>query len=72
MLADSNFAFFDESTCNAWSTSLALCLTLTERLCLREAQSEKDDQDGWAGTKPEEWPPTVRCGVNKSSSESRG
>jgi len=35
-----------------------------------QAESKDNDEDGRASTEPEEWTPSVRCGVHKTSCES--
>jgi hypothetical protein len=65
------FSFFDEYFGGVgffFADSLALEICV----CLGEAETEYDDQDGWAGAEPEQWSPAVADGVDECAREDSG
>ena len=46
--------------------------TVAERLGLRQAEAEEDDQDRGPGAEPEKRPPAVRGGVDEPARKGRG
>ena len=69
MTSQSDFALADEDLRDV-GIGIAHGLAVTIRLSLRQAEAENYDEDGWPGTKPIQWPPTVASGIDECSSES--
>lgn len=61
-------AFLEECICDVLSC-FADSLTFNERVSLREEESEDDQENWWPCSKPEEWAPSVRRGVDEASCE---
>lgn len=70
MFLQSNFALLDES-----ARDIASCLSHRNSflvpICLRQAQSEEDNEHWWAGSEPEERSPGVAGSVNQTSRKDR-
>jgi hypothetical protein len=66
MPLQSDFSFSDESPSNI-TPLISNQLPLLERIGFRQAKAENDDQNRRAGTEPEEWTPSMRCGIDKTS-----
>lgn len=68
MALERNLALGNERPSNV----TALCthqVALNILIGLGEAQPECDEQNGRAGTKPVQWAPAVRCGVDETARE---
>ena len=51
VLAKSDFAFSQKGTCDV-ALGVSEGLAVPIGLCLRQAETEDDDQNGWAGAEP--------------------
>ena len=68
MFLERDAAFREEGTCNA-TVGFADSVSFSVGCCLREAETEDDDEDWWTCPKPVEGPPAVGCSIDKATGE---